>query len=68
MEDKLFRKDAMAAPSTADADRALAASRRSFRRVLASWASDVLVLRKSGYLSMAFQDRHDENSGRSKAA
>ena len=68
MEDNLFRKDAMAAPSLADADRALSASRRAFKRVLASWASDVLVLRKSGHLSMAFRNRRDDNSGWRKAA
>ena len=68
MEDKLFRKDAMAAPSPADAERALSASRRAFRHVLASWASDVLVLRKSGHLSMAFRSRRDDSSDWSKAA
>lgn len=58
----------MAAPSPADADRALSASHRAFQRILVSWASDVLVLRKSGHLSMAYRDRRNDNSGWSKAA
>lgn len=68
MDDEVLKKDAMAIPSATDANRALTASRRAFRRVLASWASDILVLRKSGQLSMAYRDRRNDNRGWSKAA
>ena len=68
MEDEAVKIDAMATPSATDANRALTASRSVFRRVLASWASDILVLRKSGHLSMAYQDRRNDNSGWNKAA
>lgn len=68
MDDEVLKKDALAAPSATDADRALRVSHRAFRRVLVSWASDILVLRKSGHLSMAYQDRRNDNHGWSKAA
>lgn len=68
MDDEVLKKDAMAAPSATDADRALTASRWAFRRVLASWASDILVLRRSGLLSMAYRDHRNDNRGWSKAA
>lgn len=68
MNDEVMKKDVLAVPSTADANRALMSSHRSYRRVLASWASDTLMLRKSGHLSMTYRVRRDDNDRQRKAA
>ena len=68
MNDEVMKKDVLAVPSTADADHALMSSHRAYRRVLASWACDTLVLRKSGHLSMTYRVCRNDNDRQNKAA
>lgn len=46
----------LAIPDRADADRAVDAARRQFRRILCSWASDLLELRRSGHARASWAD------------
>jgi hypothetical protein len=45
----------LAHPDMAEAEAAVALARRRFRRVLASWASDLLQLRRAGLLAPAWR-------------